>query len=51
MPNGSEIDRNCTSLPRTTDSNSLIVVNLKCKTEYRSHVLFKPSFVGSFSRF
>ena len=48
MPNGSEIDRNCTSLTRTTGSNSLIVVKLKCKAEYRSHVLVEPSFVGSF---
>ena len=48
MPNGSEIDRNCTSLTRTTGSNSLIVVKLKCKAEHRSHVLFEPGFVGSF---
>ena len=29
----------------------MIVVKLKCKAEYHSHVLFKPSFVGSFFRF
>ena len=51
MPNGSEIDWNCTSLTGTTDINSLIVVKLKCKAEYHSHILFKPSCVGSFLRF
>ena len=41
----------CTSLTRKTDSNSLVVVEWKFKAECRSHVLFEPSFVGSFLRF
>ena len=40
----------CTSLTRKTDSNILIVVEWKCKAEYRSYVLFEPNFVGSFLR-
>ena len=50
----SEVGRNCMSLPRPTDSNSLILFNLKHKAGYHSHILFepvRPSFVGSFLRF
>ena len=50
----SEVDKNFMSLPWRADSNGLIVVKLKLKAEYRSHVLFEvvtPSFVGSFLRF
>ena len=47
----SEVDRNCVSLPRSADSNGLIIVKLERKTEYRSHVVFEPvrqSFADSF---
>ena len=50
----SEIDTNCMTLPRPSDSNGLIIVKLKRKVEYRSHVLFepvRPSFVESFLKF
>ena len=30
------------SLPRPADSNDLLIVKLKRKVEYRSHVLFEP---------
>ena len=33
---------NCQSLPRTADSNGLLIVKIKRKVEYRSHVLFEP---------
>ena len=29
-------------LPRTTDSNGLVIVKLQKKLEYRGHVLFEP---------
>ena len=29
-------------LPRTADSNGLVIVKLKRKLEYRGHVLFEP---------
>ena len=47
----SEVDRNCVSLPRSAESNGLIIVKLERKAEYRSHVVFEPvrqSFVDSF---
>ena len=47
----SEIYINCMALPRPVGSNGAIVVKLKCKVNYRSHVLFepvRPSFVESF---
>ena len=48
MPNGAKIDRNCISLTRTTNSNSLVVVKLKGKGQDHNYVLFEPKFVGSF---
>ena len=50
----SEVDSSCMSLCRTADGNGLIVVKLKHKAEYYSHVLFEPAramFFGSFVRF
>ena len=50
----SEVDSSCMSLCRTADGNDLIVVKLKHKAEYYSHVLFEPAramFFGSFVRF
>ena len=38
----SEIDNNCDSLPRSADSNGVIIVKLKKKAAYRGHVLFEP---------
>ena len=38
----SEIDNNCNSLPRSADSNGVIIVKLKRKAAYRGHVLFEP---------
>ena len=38
----SEIDNNCSSLPRSADSNGVIIVKLKRKAVYRGHVLFEP---------
>ena len=43
-----EVYDNCQSLPRPEDSNALLIVKLKLKAEYRSHVLFesvRPVFV------
>ena len=37
-----EVYDNCQSLQRPTDTNGLLIVKLKCKAEYRSHVLFEP---------
>ena len=45
---------NCKSLSRPADSNGLLLVKLKRKAEYRSHVLFepvRPLFVESFLKF
>ena len=42
------------TVPRPADSNGMIVVKLKRKVEYRTHVLFepvRPSFVESFLKF
>ena len=50
----SEIYANCMTLPRSADSNGLIVVKLKRKVEHRVQVLFepvRPSFVESFLKF
>ena len=33
---------NCQSLPRTADSNGLLIVKIKRKAEYRSYVLSEP---------
>ena len=38
----SEIDDNCSSLPRPADSNGVIIVKLKRKEAFRGHVLFEP---------
>ena len=49
-----EVYDNCKSLPRPADSNGLLIVKLKRKAEYRSHVLFepvRPLFVESFLKF
>ena len=49
-----EVYDNCKSLPRPADSNSLLIIKLKCKAEYHTHVLFepvRPLFVESFLRF
>ena len=37
-----EVCDNCKSFPRPADSNGLLIVKLKRKAEYRSHVLFEP---------
>ena len=36
-----EVDVNCKSLPRPADSNSLLIVKLKHKLEYKLHVVFE----------
>ena len=36
------IENNCNSLPRSADSNGIIIVKLKRKAAYRGHVLFEP---------
>ena len=49
-----EVYNNCKSLPRPADSNGLLIVKLKRKAEYRSHVLFepvRPLFVERFLKF
>ena len=38
----SDIDSNCSSLPRPADSDGVIVIKLKRKVEYHGHVLFEP---------
>ena len=38
----SDIDGNCNSLPRSADTNGVIVVKLQRKVEYCGHVLFEP---------
>ena len=37
-----EVHDNYRSLPRPADSNGLLIVKLKRKAQYRSHVLFEP---------
>ena len=37
-----EIESNCKSLVRHTDSNGIIIVKLKRKNKFRGHVLFEP---------
>ena len=49
-----EVCDNYKSFPRPADSNGLLIVKLKRKAEYRSHVLFelvRPLFVESFLKF
>ena len=49
-----EVYDNCQSLPRPEDSNALLIVKLKLKAEYRSHVLFesvRPVFVELFLKY
>ena len=29
-------------LPRPADRNGLVIIKLKCKLEYRGHILFEP---------
>ena len=36
-----KVDVNCNTLPRPADSNSLLIVKLKGKLEYKIHVIFK----------
>ena len=36
-----EVDVNCKSWPRPADSNSLLIVKLKHKLEYKLHVVFE----------
>ena len=46
-----KVDINCSSLPQPADSNGIVIVKLKMKAVYCSHVLFKPvriSFVKTF---
>ena len=38
----SKIENNCNSLPRSADSNGIIIVKLERKAAYRGHVLFEP---------
>ena len=38
----SDIDSNCNSLPRSADTNGVIVVKLQRKVEYHAHVLLEP---------
>ena len=50
----SEVDINCNMLPRSADSNGLIIVKLKRKLEYKSHVPFevvRPDVVIQFLEF
>ena len=49
-----EIDVNCNTLPRQTDSNSLLTVKLKCKLEYKSYIIsgaVRPALVVKFLQF
>ena len=49
-----EVDVNCNMLPRSADSNGLIIVKLKRKLEYKSHVPFevvRPDVVIQFLEF
>ena len=49
-----EVYDNCKSLPRPADSNGLLIVKLKHKAEYHSHVIFepvRPLLVESFLKF
>ena len=44
-----EIKTNCSILPRPPNSNGIVIVKLKRKLEYKSHVLFeavRPEMVG-----
>ena len=36
-----EVDVNCNALPRPADSNGLLIVKLKHKSEYKIHVIFE----------
>ena len=49
-----EVDVNCNTLPRPTDSNGLLIVKLKRKLEYESHVIFeavRPALIAQFLEF
>ena len=49
-----EVDFNCNTLPRPADSNVLLIVKLKHKLEYKSHVIFeavRPALVVQFLEF
>ena len=49
-----EVYDNCRSLPRPADSNGLLIVKLKRKAEYHSHVLsesVRPVFVKRFLKY
>ena len=46
-----EFDVNCNTLPRSGESNGFLIVKLKPKLEYKSHVIFeavRPAFVVQF---
>ena len=36
-----EVNANCNTLPRPADSNGLLIVKLKLKLEYKSHVILE----------
>ena len=36
-----EVNANCNTLPRPADSNGLLIVKLKRKLEYKSHVILE----------
>ena len=49
-----KVDVNCNTLPRSADSNSLLIVKLKGKLEYKIHVIFeavRPELVAQFLEF
>ena len=49
-----EVDVNCNMLPRSADSNGLIIIKLKHKLEYKGHEVFeavRPNVVIQFLEF
>ena len=49
-----EVDNNCTTLPRPAHSNGVLIAKLKRKLEYKSHIIFeavRPALVVQFLEF